>query len=156
MPRDEVAGTAKAAQRQLNPERIKTMSGAAEVGKTYLPAARRWKRVRLSIFLCFFLRMRLRRFLISEPMASGNLAGGFARMRNGRPIVGHLLGEQGSNLRHPAPKTGVLPTELSPTETRCSGRPGAYRVRQPGQNRNGVATRAIAGRPMRENHPILR
>jgi hypothetical protein len=24
--------------------------------------------VRLSIFLCFFLRMRLRRFLISEPM----------------------------------------------------------------------------------------
>ena len=35
----------------------------------YLPAARRWKRVRFSIFLCFFLRMRLRRFLISEPMA---------------------------------------------------------------------------------------
>ena len=28
---------------------------------------RRWKRVRLSIFLCFFLRIRLRRFLISEP-----------------------------------------------------------------------------------------
>ncbi len=34
----------------------------------YLPAARRWKRVRFSIFLCFFLRMRLRRFLIREPM----------------------------------------------------------------------------------------
>ena len=34
----------------------------------YLPAARRWQRVRFSIFLCFFLRMRLRRFLISEPM----------------------------------------------------------------------------------------
>jgi hypothetical protein len=31
---------------------------------------RRWKRVRLSIFLCFFLRMRLRRFLISDPMAA--------------------------------------------------------------------------------------
>ncbi len=45
---------------------------AAEAG--YLPAAWRWKRVRFSIFLCFFLRMRLRRFLISEPMASGNLA----------------------------------------------------------------------------------
>jgi hypothetical protein len=29
---------------------------------------RRWNRVRRSIFLCFFLRMRLRRFLISEPM----------------------------------------------------------------------------------------
>jgi len=31
---------------------------------------RRWKRVRFSIFLCFFLRMRLRRFLISDPMAA--------------------------------------------------------------------------------------
>ena len=29
---------------------------------------RRWWRVRRSIFLCFFLRMRLRRFLISEPI----------------------------------------------------------------------------------------
>ncbi len=34
----------------------------------YLPAALRCQRVALSIFLCFFLRMRLRRFLISEPM----------------------------------------------------------------------------------------
>ena len=34
----------------------------------YLPAARRCQRVRFSIFLCFFLRMRLRRFLINEPM----------------------------------------------------------------------------------------
>ena len=33
----------------------------------YLPA-RRCQRVRFSIFLCFFLRIRLRRFLISEPM----------------------------------------------------------------------------------------
>jgi len=41
--------------------------------RSYLPAARRWKRVRFSIFLCFFLRIRLRRFLMSEPMASGNL-----------------------------------------------------------------------------------
>ena len=39
-----------------------------------MPAARRWKRVRFSIFLCFFLRIRFRRFLISDPMASGNLA----------------------------------------------------------------------------------
>ena len=31
---------------------------------------RRWKRVRFSIFLCFFLRMRLRRFLINDPMAA--------------------------------------------------------------------------------------
>ena len=35
--------------------------------------ARRCQRVRLSIFLCFFLRMRLRRFLISEPMRDPKL-----------------------------------------------------------------------------------
>ncbi len=35
--------------------------------KRYLPA-RRCQRVAFSIFLCFFLRMRLRRFLISDPM----------------------------------------------------------------------------------------
>ncbi len=40
----------------------------------YLPAARRCQRVRFSIFLCFFLRIRLRRFLISDPMAGGTLA----------------------------------------------------------------------------------
>ena len=34
----------------------------------YLPAALRCQRVAFSIFLCFFLRMRLRRFLINEPM----------------------------------------------------------------------------------------
>jgi hypothetical protein len=31
--------------------------------------------VRFSIFLCFFLRMRLRRFLISEPMKRVRLPG---------------------------------------------------------------------------------
>jgi hypothetical protein len=30
--------------------------------------------VAFSIFLCFFLRMRLRRFLISDPMSCGRLA----------------------------------------------------------------------------------
>ena len=40
----------------------------------YLP--RRCQRVRFSIFLCFFLRMRLRRFLISDPMASQTIADG--------------------------------------------------------------------------------
>ena len=39
----------------------------------YLPA-RRCQRVAFSIFLCFFLRMRLRRFLISDPMPCGRLA----------------------------------------------------------------------------------
>ena len=42
----------------------------------YLPAALRCQRVRFSIFLCFFLRMRLRRFLISEgPRAAHRRAG---------------------------------------------------------------------------------
>ncbi len=35
----------------------------------YLPAARRCQRVRFNIFLCFFLRIRLRRFFMSDPMA---------------------------------------------------------------------------------------
>ena len=39
-----------------------------------MPAARRCQRVRFSIFLCFFLRMRLRRFLINDPMRQTNLA----------------------------------------------------------------------------------
>ena len=43
-------------------------------GRDYLPAARRWNRVAFSIFLCFFLRMRLRRFLIKDPMSPGTLA----------------------------------------------------------------------------------
>ena len=61
----------------------------------YLPAARRWKRVRFSIFLCFFLRMRLRRFLISEPMASGNLAVGSRSCETA--LIGVELGGRDSN-----------------------------------------------------------
>ena len=39
----------------------------------YLPA-RRCQRVAFSIFLCFFFRMRLRRFLISDPMSGGQVS----------------------------------------------------------------------------------
>ena len=53
--------------------------GRLRSARSYLPAARRWKRVRFSIFLCFFLRMRLRRFLMSEPMTGRNLAGSRSR-----------------------------------------------------------------------------
>ena len=35
---------------------------------------RRWWRVRRNIFLCFFFRMRLRRFLISEPIRVARLS----------------------------------------------------------------------------------
>jgi hypothetical protein len=41
----------------------------------YLPAARLCQRVALSIFLCFFLRMRLRRFLIKDPMTRAQVSG---------------------------------------------------------------------------------
>ena len=40
-----------------------------EVDELTCRVARRWCRVRRKSFLCFFLRIRLRRFLISEPMA---------------------------------------------------------------------------------------
>ncbi len=39
----------------------------------YLPAARLCQRVAFSIFLCFFLRIRFRRFFISEPMSDRRL-----------------------------------------------------------------------------------
>ncbi len=41
-----------------------------------MPAARLCQRVAFNIFLCFFLRIRLRRFFISEPMSDGRLVGG--------------------------------------------------------------------------------
>ena len=50
----------------------------------YFFFARRWKRVLFSIFLCFFLRMRLRRFLISDPMRDERLANP-NRARRNRP-----------------------------------------------------------------------
>ncbi len=46
---------------------------AGGLSGAYLPA-RRCQRVAFSIFLCFFLRIRLRRFLMSEPMPCGRLA----------------------------------------------------------------------------------
>ena len=53
-----------------------------------MPAALRCQRVRFSIFLCFFLRMRLRRFLISEPMRVATLpAGPRAVPKSLRPVV---------------------------------------------------------------------
>lgn len=47
--------------------------GAAGSQVRYLPA-RRCQRVFFKSFLCFFFRMRLRRFLISEPMSGGTIA----------------------------------------------------------------------------------
>jgi hypothetical protein len=35
--------------------------------RSYLPARRRWIRVRFSSLRCFFFAIRLRRFLMTEP-----------------------------------------------------------------------------------------
>jgi hypothetical protein len=48
------------------------------------------QRVRFSIFLCFFLRMRLRRFLISDPMATETLA-------DRRPARSSVTPQRGDN-----------------------------------------------------------
>jgi hypothetical protein len=43
-------------------------TGRPRTGNGYLPA-RLCQRVAFNIFLCFFLRMRFRRFFINDPMA---------------------------------------------------------------------------------------
>ena len=52
----------------LRSELTETKQRVGEKSNAYFLAARRCQRVFFSIFLCFFLRMRLRRFLISDPM----------------------------------------------------------------------------------------
>lgn len=68
-------------------------AGSGTESSTHFPA-RRCQRVAFSIFLCFFLRMRLRRFLISDPMTCGRLAGWLVGMpgRAGRRRDGWGLG----------------------------------------------------------------
>jgi hypothetical protein len=52
--------------------------------------------VRFSIFLCFFLRIRLRRFLIREPMAWVRIVGpGEALFKMAR-LAGRVSGHRGS------------------------------------------------------------
>ena len=75
-------------------------SRASDVRIGYL--SRRWKRVRFSIFLCFFLRMRLRRFLISEPMAAGTLPVGAAAAPKRRREHGLA---RGTGIRTPKTRT---------------------------------------------------
>ena len=62
------------ASRQRRARRSSTGADGRSRGQGHLPRWR-WWRVRRSIFLCFFLRMRLRRFLISEPIARETLSG---------------------------------------------------------------------------------
>ena len=68
---------------------------------------RRWWRVRRSIFLCFFLRMRLRRFLINEPIRVATLSVvarvATRRYRGASTVRGRLTVRQ----RFLVPRTGV-------------------------------------------------
>src|SRR4249919_210658 len=56
----------------------------AEVRAAYLPARRRWMRVRFSSLRCFFFAIRLRRFLMTEPT---DLALSTSRDRRGLEIL---------------------------------------------------------------------
>jgi hypothetical protein len=51
---------------------------------------RRWWRVRRSIFLCFFFRMRFLRFLINEPIRAATLAAD--RAERAIPLLADLSG----------------------------------------------------------------
>src|SRR5262249_869763 len=86
-------GRADAGRKRVHLVRARCISWAWAGGRPddadlsrYFPA-RRWQRVRLSIFLCFFLRIRLRRFLISEPMRGKNLPGPAASGRTRERLV---------------------------------------------------------------------
>jgi hypothetical protein len=63
----------------------------------YLPIARRWKRVRRSILRCFFFRMRLRRFLISDPMRWSPYPHHPGRCETGRAPTRGWFGGEDSN-----------------------------------------------------------
>jgi len=54
----------------LSTLRYRGMGGetAAAAGRSYLPSFLRWTRVRRSSLRCFFFDIRLRRFLITEPI----------------------------------------------------------------------------------------
>ena len=101
-------------------------AGGAGWGR-YLPA-RRCQRVAFSIFLCFFLRMRLRRFLISEPMTGRKGSGRLP----GRPIraCGGAKGaaEAGGGVTLRIPIRGGAMAARGPLEASDRGsnpRPGA-------------------------------
>ena len=73
----------------------------------YLPAARRCQRVAFSIFLCFFLRMRFRRFLIRDPMSTGDAS---------RPAPGRCHAPQARFTSHAAPAGSLRHVRIGPFE----------------------------------------
>ena len=107
---------------------------------------RRWTRVRLRSLRCFFLRMRLRRFLISDPMRLANLAG-LARhptsdvgesgpVTPGQPRSGGASVEMSIRSRvvqlaeHQTLNLGVAGSSPAPRTSRSSG-PGGPHLHRP-------------------------
>ena len=126
--------------------------------------ARRCQRVALSIFLCFFLRIRLRRFLISDPMSKRQASGPQARLpgraggeearhglrdRAARPrATGHAPGPggRGGGLLRRAPGLRARPQAPRPRGARrVLVRPGADR----GPPRRGGRTSSRLARRIR-------
>ena len=99
--------------------------GAAVIVTRARPAPgdylRRWWRVRRSIFLCFFLRIRLRRFLISEPIRSVTLPATVIHTMVASRFRGRSIGRTtdfGSVNR------GSIPLPGAPHAVRASGQQG--------------------------------
>jgi catechol 2,3-dioxygenase-like lactoylglutathione lyase family enzyme len=127
--------------------------------------ARRCQRVAFSIFLCFFLRIRLRRFLISDPMPSGRLAvrcvdcqiAPGARMLSVAPEIVRLDHVQlamppGGEDRAEAFYAGLLGLQRVPKPEPLAARGGCWFVRGATALHLGVEEDF---RPARKAHPAL-
>src|SRR3954451_12496363 len=103
--------------------------------------------------------MRLRRFLISEPMAAGTLVGAAGPVRTGGPRPSERTGRtargRGLDPLRPGPKPGVLPITPPPIGCRADpGPPGARsgegdpgrpeRTRPPHRHHRGPGARPVA------------
>ena len=80
----------------------------------YLPALR-CQRVRFSIFLCFFFRMRLRRFLMREPMTGATVPASSNYARTHTPLLPRRRGRPDKKaLPTSGTASPTLPCRLSP------------------------------------------
>ena len=136
------------------------------VWSAYFPA-RRCQRVAFSIFLCFFLRMRLRRFLISDPMSVRQASGLAAADCQVAPDSGRrqamgfeIVGLDHVQLAMPPGREdearGLLQRSVgarAPAQAGPPRRPGRLLVR-PGRPRPCTwASRRTSARPARPTRP---
>jgi catechol 2,3-dioxygenase-like lactoylglutathione lyase family enzyme len=121
--------------------------------------------VALSIFLCFFLRIRLRRFLISDPMSCGRLAVASADCQVGSGLREAVVGFEIVRLDHV--QLAMPPGREDEAEAFYSGLLGLARIPKPeplaargGCWFGGSATAVHLGveedfRPARKAHPAF-